>query len=181
MKLSDIFHRTLLIIALLLDPGCAALPPLPPNPPDLEAIAPSRSSEQNTLVSMTAIIDAPFWSQSRTWSSPLPKLIIIEPATTTDVRSNSSSRLSPPILIIPTPSSAPATTPTHGNDPDVIPVDMKHVGPIAGLWIVVSLSIAVFLGWLGWEVYGDIEEMIWRRRVLADRSLLHGSHWEDEQ
>jgi hypothetical protein len=47
----------------------------------------------------------------------------------------------------------------------------KPMGPIA-LWVAVALAVAMFLEWLGWEVWRDLEEMMWLKRELKLPRLL---------
>lgn len=48
----------------------------------------------------------------------------------------------------------------------------KPIGPIPALWVIVALSVTIFLGWLGWEVWREWEEMMWLERELRRSRLL---------
>jgi hypothetical protein len=64
------------------------------------------------------------------------------------------------------PSLQPAMNDTQGETQIA-----KPMGPIA-LWVAVALAVAMFLEWLGWEVWRDLEEMMWLKRELKLPRLL---------
>jgi hypothetical protein len=69
----------------------------------------------------------------------------------------------------------PIPSPALGAEPENKLRTMKHAGPIAALWVVLSLGVAAFLGWLGWILWRDWRDMRWRMRGMKDRLLLgHG-------
>jgi hypothetical protein len=52
------------------------------------------------------------------------------------------------------------------------PGDLEPISAIPGLWTAVALSVAVFLGWMCWEIWRDVTEMMWRRRHFENEPLL---------
>ncbi|KAH4182850.1 hypothetical protein HBI72_105920 [Parastagonospora nodorum] len=74
-----------------------------------------------------------------------------------------------------TQPAEPTASKTPTGDPDNKLGEHEQAGAILGLWIPVAISVAVFLGWLCWEVWRDREEMTWLEQHLDSESLLdHG-------
>jgi hypothetical protein len=75
---------------------------------------------------------------------------------------------------LPKPSHSPNSY-TQGE-----PRDLEPIGAIPGLWIGVALSVAVFLGWMGWEIWRDVIETMWRKRHLENEPLLRSGKLRGE-
>lgn len=149
---------------------------LPPAPPTFacsrkawQIIRPTSSSQVHSSLCSdtpptTLFKPPPDFASSRT---PTPVFIATDVLSVPSCTSSDATKGAYPTLLPhPIPSSA------VGADPENSLWTMKHTGPIAALWVVLSLGIAAFLGWLGWIVWKDWREMRWRMRGIQDRLLL---------
>jgi len=80
-----------------------------------------------------------------------------------------------------TQPAEPTASKSPTGDPDREAGKQEQVGAILGLWIIVAISVAVFLGWLCWEMWRDMKEMKWLERHLDREPLLDDGRirWED--
>ncbi|KAH3951864.1 hypothetical protein HBI25_057210 [Parastagonospora nodorum] len=103
---------------------------------------------------------------------------------TLSLASASASKPPPPTFIYDPTTTQPAeptASKTPTGDPDNKLGEHEQAGAILGLWIPVTISVAVFLGWLCWEVWRDREEMTWLEQHLDSESLLdHGRLWQED-
>lgn len=167
--------------------SAAALVYLPTNPTPFETAAtapPTTRHPQN--FADTPCTDGDFEvPRLGCWpSSPSTRLFAPPPATlrteSTRARTSHSTHHTPNLsrTFILTPSTtrstetatAPQSAPSDGTG--LRQDEVEHMGEIPGLWVVVALSVIVFLGWMCWEIWRDIAEMIWRKRYLEDEPLL---------
>jgi hypothetical protein len=192
-------HQRLLRIALLLAPACAHCT-LNPASPDFQALIPTTKERSSTLIGAPHRPgDATYTESSLLTTSRAPPSIprppseqttlletLYEPAglesaestatlttlpiTYTRTFETTTSTAAPalPTLLQPL---RPSTNETQGEIHHA-----KPIGPIAGLWAVIALAVAAFLGWLVGEIWRDLEEMLWLKRELKRPRLL----WSEE-
>jgi hypothetical protein len=139
-----------------------ACSPICPTLQDFQAIVPCST---DTLASLTSASYPPTalptpqttWDIFRTTSLPSP------PTTATI---NATCTTDPIQVPIPPPVGSGDTNGRSGR--------VKHNGAVPGLWVAISLSIIIFLGWMCWEVRKDWQEMMWLEQELKDPPLLQG-------
>jgi hypothetical protein len=191
-------HQHLLCVALFLAPACAHCT-INPAPPDFQALIPTTTERTSTLIGTPHQPGDPTYTESSllTTSRTPPSIppppseqitlfeTLYEPAGLESAEPT-AALTTLPITYTPTfditastaapalPTFVPAFRPST-NETKAIQ-HTKPIGPIAGLWTVVALTVAAFLGWLVWEVWRDLEEMMWLKRELKRPRLL----WNEE-
>jgi hypothetical protein len=201
MHISDTI-QTLLLIALSSISACAC-GTVSPSPPDFEGLIPTTTDGPSTLYS-TLIRQISNLSCEKTClvaTSGILQATYAIPSTTDhpstlvgathrsgyglsrpEVSFIATPRISPSInnhtLSTATRTAAPGTTsitilpPTNDTEGQI--QGTRPIGPMLGLWVVVSFSVAVYLAWLAWEVWRDWGEMMWLERESR-------KPWEEEK
>jgi hypothetical protein len=192
-------HQRLLRIALLLAPACAHCT-LNPAPPDFQAPIPTKTEHSSTLIEAphrpgdTTYTGSSLLTTSKTPPSipppPSEQITLLEmlyepaglesaestatlttlPITYTRTFETTTSTAAPALLTLLQPLR-PSTNDTQGEIQHAKPIEI-----IAGLWAVIALAVTAFLGWLVWETWRDLEEILWLKRELTRPRLL----WSEE-
>ncbi|KAH7062922.1 hypothetical protein BKA63DRAFT_572931 [Paraphoma chrysanthemicola] len=139
---------------------------------------PSHRSPKVVIIepSKTLNTSAPISTLPSTSSAPAPWILLIPPdftsktltaptpKTTATLALPSSTDITLVTATAPVPAPAAPPFPTPGNTTRIIPEMMEPIGPIIGFWIVIALIVVPYLIWLAWELYKEIEEIIWSQR-----------------
>jgi hypothetical protein len=195
----DKFAQILILVGFSLTPACAR-GTISPSPPDFEALIPTTTDGPSTLFSTlfrqtgnlswdrrcsmatSKILQATYTIPSRTNH---PSTLLGAPHWSGDDLNHPRTSLMATSRILPTTNNRTLSTTTHTaalattsvsiqpptNDTESDIQSTKAIGSMLGLWVVVSLSVTVFLAWLGWEVWRDWGEMMWLERELRKPPL----------